>query len=110
MSELGRSDVVADHVCGEHRRQTVRQLDELDGRRRGGARPLGLHRRAALPFCYKIEDAVSVKRFGKPHGHRSRCFQTERPRTLLCDDEIRRHGPAKRREFSQPLVIEPLDR
>ena len=100
---------VGGNLYRQHRRQTLRQLHELNRRCSG--------RTGRFCFGNTIASRITDKRLDRgriivrrePQRHRRPGIQSKRERAPRCNNEARSAWCAKRHEFSQPSGIESFD-
>ncbi len=105
-----RGDGIGGHIRHQHRRQTLRYLDKLNGDRRGPTGRLGRWNIFICRVGNKGQNRIRVVTRPERQCHRRRCIKAERERAPLCNNEPRRNRSAKRHEFSKPLPVETFDR
>ena len=94
----------------QHRRQNLRELDQLDGRNRRWARRLRHEHMVRCGIGDQREDHVRIDIGHQFERNRLVGLDTERTRPPAGQDQARRDRRAKRAERREPLLIQPLDR
>ena len=94
----------------QHRRQHLRELDEVDGRDRRRTRRLGHEHMIGRGVGDERQDHVGIDVGHQFKSDRLIGIDTERAGPQAGQNQARRDRRAKRPESDQPLLVQPLNR